>query len=100
MRGKRTGQLTNEETWRAVKEEGIKPAAVAAFEGVSTAAIYMRISHEKRRRAALTPTEADAQQRERDTARVAAQPARLAGEGPVGSFMDALEALTASLALL
>lgn len=98
MRGTRTGQLTNEETWRAVKEEGITPAAVAAFEGVSTGAIYMRISQEKRRRAALTPTEADAQQRDRDTAKVAER--ELAPSAPVIRLVDALEALTASLALL
>lgn len=88
-KGKRGGQLTNEETWRAVKDEGLKPAAVAAFEGVSTAAIYMRISHEKRRRSALEAQAIEA---------VTVEPS--ASGDPVAGFLAALQQLTARLATL
>lgn len=92
MRGRRTGQLTDEETWRAVYEEGIKPAAVAAFEGISTQGVYMRLGAERKRRSA---GEVDAAERTRDRLAAETSPE---SEAVFAGLVRAMDALTARLA--
>lgn len=53
MQGRRTGKLTDEETYRLVNERGAVVRELAEAEGVANQAIYMRLARERRRRAGL-----------------------------------------------
>ena len=50
MQGKRTGKLTDEETYRLVFERNAVVKELAALEGVQPQAIYLRLSRERARR--------------------------------------------------
>lgn len=52
MQGKRTGKLTDAETYRMVFERGKSPKELAEFEGIKKQGIYLRLSRERQRRLA------------------------------------------------
>lgn len=53
MQGKRTGKLTDEETYRLVYERNAVVREIAQMEGVLPQAIYLRLARERQRREAV-----------------------------------------------
>lgn len=104
MQGRRTGTLTDAETYRLVFEEGAVVREVAASEGVNRQGIYLRLSRERARRAAAgLPIHHGVRGRRRDGAKPGVQvsmpPARqaAAAEAMYEGIFDGLNAAIARL---